>query len=75
MNDILKSKRFWVAVIGGILGVVVVLIPELEPYAEQLLEAIVLLFGGVIGGYSIQDAIVSHQSGTSKYDSKREQDQ
>lgn len=75
MNDILKSKRFWVAVISGVIGILVVLIPDLEQYSSTIIESLTVIAGLLIGGYSIQDAIVSYKSGTSKYDSKREQDQ
>lgn len=53
--EILKSKRFWTAIVGVIMMALVAAIPSLESYTETLEPAIVILFGVLIGGYSIEE--------------------
>jgi hypothetical protein len=53
--EILKSKRFWTAVVGVIMMALVAAIPSLEPYVDTLEPAIVVLFGALIGGYSLEE--------------------
>lgn len=66
--EILRSKRFWSAVVGGILAVLVIVIPELESLQETLLNAIVILIGLLIGGYTIEGTVLAYR-GQTKYDS------
>lgn len=68
MSEILKSKRFWSAVVGGILAVLVIIIPDLEPLQETLLNAIVILIGLLIGGYTIEGTVLAWR-GQTKYNS------
>ncbi len=67
MSEVLKSKRVFVAFAGFLVTLLVVLIPDLEPYSDQLIEAVVTLVGVLIGGFSVQDALVAWKTGQSKY--------
>jgi hypothetical protein len=45
---------------------VVALVPDLEQYAAQLIEASVVVAGLLIGGYSLEDAAVAFRTGVEK---------
>lgn len=64
----LKSKRLWIAIVTAIVGVIIALVPELQDVQTELITALTVIAGVLIGGYSAQDAVVSAKSGTSKYD-------
>jgi len=55
--ELLKSKRFWSAVIGLVMMVLVNVIPDLADNDGQLTNAILIIVGLLVGGYSIEDAI------------------
>jgi hypothetical protein len=62
----LKSKRFWTMLLEAMFLVAVSVVPELEVYAEQLIEASVIVAGLVIGGFSLEDAAVAFKAGEHK---------
>jgi len=66
--DVLKSKRFVSSIVAAILATLVVIVPEFQAQEAALLDMVVLLFGLLIGGYSIQDALQVHKTGITKYD-------
>lgn len=51
----------------AIVSIAVALIPELEQIQAELITSLTVIAGILIGGYSVQDAVVSAKSGTSKY--------
>lgn len=55
LPELLKSRRFWSAVIGLAMLVIVNLVPELAARQEELSAAIVIIVGMLIGGYSLED--------------------
>lgn len=57
MHPIFQSKRFWSALIGLLTVVLVGFFPELEDNMDMIQETALVLFGSLIGGYSIQDAV------------------
>ncbi len=67
-GELLNSKRFWTAVIGGVLAVIVIIIPDLEPLQETLLTAIVTVVGLLIGGYTAEGVVLAWR-GQTKYSS------
>jgi hypothetical protein len=54
---LLKSKRFWSAVIGLIAIVVTSFVPELQPHIDIIVPGILGIVGVLIGGYSVEDAL------------------
>ena len=55
--ELLKSKRFYSAAIALGMMVVVNVVPELADNEGQLTNAIVIVVGLLITGYSVEDAI------------------
>lgn len=66
MPGALRSKRFWTMVFEALFLVLVSIVPDLEAYAPELINASVIVAGLVIGGYAIEDAAVAYKSGTEK---------
>ncbi len=66
------SKRFWVAIIGGISMIVVAFRPELSESAPQLEASILVIVMVVINGYSQQDK-ASAEAGVNKYNGDGQQ--
>lgn len=52
----LKSRRVLIAICALIVGVLVAIVPELEPIQTELLILLTTLALGLIGGYSVEDA-------------------
>ncbi|MHC4649062.1 MAG: hypothetical protein ACYTBJ_26720 [Planctomycetota bacterium] len=66
MPTVLKSKRFVTMLFEALFILVVALVPDLEQYAAQLIEASVVVAGLLIGGYSLEDAAVAFRTGVEK---------
>lgn len=58
--EILKSRRFWSALLGVVFMVLVNIIPELKANAEQLTNAALIVIGLLVGGYSLEDAVTAN---------------
>jgi len=65
--DIFKSRRFWSAVVGIVVMVVVALVPELAQYQDTIIAALVAIFGILIGGYTAEDVARRLTRGYDKY--------
>lgn len=52
----LKSRRVLIATCALIVGVLVAIVPELEPIQTELLILLTTLALALIGGYSVEDA-------------------
>jgi hypothetical protein len=63
---IIKSKRFWTMIVEALFLLLVSVIPELEEFAPELIEASVIVAGLVIGGYSLEDAAIAFKAGVEK---------
>lgn len=68
LTNLKKSKRFWTAIIGLFLMVAVEFAPGLADNAAQIQDTVLIIVGLLIGGYSLQDAAASYQTGTTKYE-------
>lgn len=55
--ELFRSRRFWSAIVGLVLMVVVNFVPELAQNVDTLTTAIMIVIGLLIGGYSLEDAI------------------
>jgi len=66
LPGVLKSKRFWTMLFESAFLIVVSIVPELEEFAPQLIQASVIVAGVVIGGYSLEDAAVAFRAGSEK---------
>lgn len=58
-TDIFRSKRFIAAFVGLLVMILVGLFPDLESSQDTIIEAVVVVVGVLIGGYSVQDAIAT----------------
>lgn len=56
MPPIFSSKRFWSALIGLAMMIIVAFVPALQEHADLLIQAIIVVVGVLIGGYSLEDA-------------------
>lgn len=54
---LLKSKRFWTAMLGTIVIVVSAFEPHLAEKFEQIVPAVIVIVGFVVGGYTIEDTV------------------
>jgi hypothetical protein len=52
----LKSRRVLIAVAALLVGLLMSVLPELEPARDELLMLLITLALALIGGYSIEDA-------------------
>lgn len=52
----LKSRRVLVALAALLIGIITVLIPEIEAVRGELLTLLITLALAIIGGYSLEDA-------------------
>lgn len=68
MSDILKSRSFWTLVVGAVIGALALAVPELAPYKETIIEALLVIIGLIVGGFKVQDAIMASK-GMSRYNS------
>lgn len=57
---IVKSKRFWSAVVGLAVLVVSSLVPELESHLNVIAPSVVAIVGILIGGYSIEETVQAY---------------
>lgn len=66
LPGVLKSKRFLNALTGCIVALIVIIEPNLEAHAPQLLTLIGGLFGVSGVSYGVADAFVAYKSGEEK---------
>jgi hypothetical protein len=53
--ELLKSKRFWSAIVGLIAIVVTAFVPALQPHIDVIVPAILGIVGILIGGYTVEE--------------------
>jgi hypothetical protein len=54
--ELLKSKRFWSAIVGLVAIIVTAFVPELQPHIDVIVPAILGIIGILIGGYTVEGA-------------------
>lgn len=52
---ILRSRRFWTGLLGLLFMVLIHFVPNLAPHAETLTNAVLLVIGLLIGGFTLED--------------------
>jgi hypothetical protein len=57
LPGLLKSKRFWSAIVGVVLTIMAYYMPGLEPYMPQIIEGVTIGVVFLVSGYSLEDAI------------------
>ena len=66
LTELLRSKRFWAA----LLGVLVIIVSAINPNAglslEDATEAILIIIGLLVGGYAVEDVARAARSGEQK---------
>lgn len=62
LPPLLRSKRFWSALVGIIAMILTALSPDLKPYLDEIIPSIVVIVGILIGGYAVEDAIEARNS-------------
>jgi len=67
-----KSRKFWLAVIGIVIDIVIALIPELEAVKAELILVNSFMVGMVIKGYADEDKVLAEKTGlrNSKYNNQ-----
>lgn len=61
--EILKSKRFWSAVVGLVILVLSSVIPQLEAHLSVIAPSVIAIVGILIGGYSIEETAQAYSAG------------
>jgi hypothetical protein len=64
--ELFKSRRFWSGVVGIVMMVLVNFVPELANNADTLTTGILIVVGLLIGGYSVEDAMLARGGVTSE---------
>lgn len=59
LPNVLKSRRFWTGIIGVLMMALVQFVPGLTEHADVLTNAILILIGLLIGGYSLEDTAMA----------------
>jgi hypothetical protein len=57
--ELLKSKRFWSAVVGLVAIIITAYVPELRAQIDVIVPGILGIIGILIGGYSVEQAAQS----------------
>lgn len=60
LPNVLKSRRFWTGIVGIVMMAAVQFVPSLAEHADVLTNAILILIGLLIGGYSLEDAVLAY---------------
>lgn len=60
---VLKSRRFWSALLGLFAIVFASLNPAMQPHLDSLVPGILAIIGILIGGYSIEDYAIAKAHG------------
>lgn len=58
---LLRSKRFWVSVLGLITIVVSAFEPHLADRFNEIVPAVLVIVGFLVGGYSLEDAVTANK--------------
>ena len=61
LPDILRSKRFWSALLGLLAMVIISVAPSLQEHIEILIPGVVGIIGILIGGYAVEDAVQANR--------------
>ena len=65
--ELLKSKRFWSAVVGLVIIIFASINPDLEQHLNSIQDGVIALIGVLIGGFTLVDAIQAFKGVPSKY--------
>jgi hypothetical protein len=57
---LLKSKRFWVSVLGLLTIIVSAFEPTLATKFNEIVPAVLIIVGFLVGGYSLEDAVTAY---------------
>lgn len=60
---LLKSRRFWVSLLGMIVIVISAFEPHLAARFEEITTSVLVIVGFLVGGYSVEDAVQTHADG------------
>lgn len=60
--ELFKSKRFWVSLIGLIVIVVSAFEPRLAERFNEIVPAVLVIIGFLVGGYSLEDAVTASKA-------------
>ena len=60
LPSVLKSRRFWTGIVGVVMMAAVQFIPGLAEHVDLLTNAILVLIALLIGGYSLEDAVLAY---------------
>ena len=60
---LLHSRKFLLAFVGLILDILIAYNPDLLPMREELITAVTLIVGVLIGGITAEDVTVKHAEG------------
>ena len=58
---LLKSKRFWVALLGLLAIIVSAFEPTLAARFNEIVPAVLVIVGFLVGGYSLEDAVTANK--------------
>ena len=61
---LLKSKRFWVSLLGLLVIGVSAFEPHLAERFNEIVPAVLVIVGFLVGGYSLEDAVTANNPQT-----------
>lgn len=62
LPELLKSKRFWVSAFGLLTIVVSAFEPHLAERFNEIVPAVLVIVGFLVGGYSLEDAVTANKA-------------
>lgn len=68
---LLHSRKFLLAFVGLVLDILIAYNPDLLPMREELITAVTLIVGVLIGGITTEDAVTKHVEGKVKIEAER----
>lgn len=57
---LLKSKRFWVSLLGLLVIIISAFEPHLAERFNEIVPAVLVIVGFLVGGYSLEDAVTAN---------------
>lgn len=62
LPELLKSKRFYVSLLGLLTIIVSAFEPHLAERFNEIVPAVLVIVGFLVGGYSLEDAVTANKA-------------
>lgn len=66
MENLIKSREFWLMIVGAIVSVLVAFVPQLESVKVELINAIMVIVMIIVGFIGAEKVAAARASGATK---------